>query len=82
MELKGMNLEVRGCVSNTSKKGNTYYIVNMEDEKGNPFSVMCKDASVISSLSRGLVGTGTFEISFGKFMNFELTGFEPRQRHK
>ena len=52
LTLKTNKMELRGVQTQTSKKGNTYYIVYCEDtESVQPFKFFCKD---FNALPQGL----------------------------
>lgn len=48
MKLLTENLELRGIKNATSGKGNLYYIVNCEEQDGEPVQFYCKDSSAFA----------------------------------
>lgn len=51
------NGELLGVVQKESKNGNLYYIFNLLDENGTPYSLCCKDCSLINNLEKRNVYT-------------------------
>ena len=54
LELTTKNLELRGLVNTTSKKGNVYYVLHCETIEGAPVKFFCRDAAAFpQSLKKG-----------------------------
>lgn len=71
--LKSEKLEVRGVKPVTSKKGNTYHILNCEDMHGDPVRFFVRDVSV---LPRDLKkGEGVvLSLVYNNFKDLEVKG--------
>lgn len=46
------NGELLGVVQKQSKNDNVYYIFNLLDENGTPYSLCCKDSTLINNLEK------------------------------
>lgn len=76
------NAELLGVVQKQSKNGNVYYIFNLLDENGTPFSLCCKDSNLTTNLEKR--GVYIFELAykedrFGK--KIEIVGVSPWKKH-
>ena len=59
-------VELRGVANKTSKTGKTYYVLNVETDEGQPFSLYCPDFNALPS---GLVKGDKVLVSF-TYSNF------------
>lgn len=54
LRVKSEVLELRGIANKTSKKGNVFYTINVEDMQGSPYALYCPDASCLpQNLKKG-----------------------------
>lgn len=73
-----LNACVRGYEEKTSQKGTNYLVVRFEDQAGRPFSVCDRQVDRKSLYTRNTEGDLEIEISTGKFVNINITGFNPK----
>lgn len=72
MILNTERLELRGVLTQTSKKGNTYYILHCEDmETGQPYKFFCKE---FNALPQGLKKGDTVVVTvfYNSFKELEV----------
>ena len=63
LNLVAHKMEVRGLANATSKKGNLYYILRCENEEGEHFEFVARDASIFpQGLKKG--DSVTLELAF------------------
>lgn len=68
--VKSYPLELRGIAHRTTKKGNLYYILNVESSDGTPHALYCPNADCLpAGLNKGDMISVTFEVSY--FQNNE-----------
>lgn len=59
--LTAKNLELRGVAHKLKKDGSPYYLLNVEDNEGNPYQFYCKDSDCFAKdLQRGAIVDVTF----------------------
>lgn len=59
--VKCSSLELRGVASKTTAKGKPFYLLNVEDNEGNPYSLYCPD---FNSLPQGLSKGDNVSVEF------------------
>ena len=54
MLIVSATLELRGVANKVTKQGTPYYLVNLEDNEGNPYQFYCKEFSALEpGLNKG-----------------------------
>lgn len=67
-------VEIRGIEQKTSKKGNSYFILNCENSNGTPFSVYVPNNVNILDLKKGDIVDLECIFTTGKYPKFDLVG--------
>lgn len=75
IKVKLENAEVRGIEEKTSKAGNTYLIVNVDDERGKRSELLDYDTERKQYYKRGTFGDFLLHIEIGKYSKCVVEDF-------
>lgn len=79
IKVKLENAEVRGIEEKTSQKGNTYLIVNVDDERGKRSELLDYNTDRKQYYKRGTFGDFLLHIEIGKYSKCVVEDFTLKQ---
>ena len=79
IKVKLENAEVRGIEEETSKAGNTYLVVNVDDERGKRSELLDYDTERKQYYKRGVYGDFLLHVEIGKYSKCVVEDFTLKQ---
>lgn len=80
LTVKSCPVELRGIANKATKDGKPYYILNVEDNEGNPHGLYCRDFNKLpQGMKKGDMIQVTFEVHyFGGKERLIVSGITPQ----